>query len=58
MKLPNDPAMLVSVLNTRLRDFYPSLDALCDDMGADRDELIKKCAVIDYKYSDEHNQFI
>ena len=58
MNLPNDPAILVSVLNTKLRDFYPSLDELCDDMEADKDTLIAKCRMIGYEYSDEKNQFI
>ncbi len=58
MNLPNDPAMLVSVLNTKLRDFYASLDALCDDLQADKAELEKKCGTIGYEYSIEHNRFI
>ena len=58
MNLPNDPAMLVSVLNTKLRDFYPSLDSLCDDLQADKAELIKKCSLIGYEYNSERNQFV
>ncbi|MGM9935949.1 MAG: DUF4250 domain-containing protein [Candidatus Ornithomonoglobus sp.] len=58
MNLPNDPAMLLSVLNTKLRDFYPSLDALCEDLQADKAELEKKCSVIGYEYNKERNQFI
>ena len=58
MNLPNDPAMLVSVLNTKLRDFYPSLDALCDDMEADKETLISKCRMIGYEYKAERNQFV
>lgn len=58
MNLPNDPAMLVSVLNTKLRDFYPSLDSLCDDLQSDKTELIKKCSLIGYEYNSERNQFI
>ena len=58
MDLPKDPAILVSVLNTRLRDFYPSLDSLCDDLEADKTELISRCGMIGYKYSAERNQFI
>ena len=50
--------MLVSVLNTKLRDFYSSLDELCDDLQADKNELISKCAVIGYEYSMSKNQFI
>ena len=58
MDLPKDPAILVSVLNTKLRDFYPSLDALCDDLEADKSELISRCSVIGYEYSAGRNQFI
>ena len=58
MTLPNDPAMLLSVLNMKLRDFYPTLDALCDDLEADKYELIQKCAMIGYSYSPERNRFI
>ena len=32
MELPKDPVMLLSVVNTKLRDYYTSLDALCEDM--------------------------
>ena len=35
--LPKDPMMLMSVVNTKLRDVYPSLDALCDDLDIDTD---------------------
>lgn len=38
-QLPKDPMMLLSVVNTKLRDFYPSLDALCEDMEVDRQEI-------------------
>ena len=30
--LPQDPNILLSYINTKLRDQYPSLDALCDDL--------------------------
>lgn len=58
MNLPNDPIILLSVLNTKLRDFYPSLDALCDDLEADKSTLIQKCRSAGYEYSEERNQFI
>lgn len=48
--LPNDPHLLVSVVNTKLRDFYDSLDALCDDMGVDQDQLVLKLLGADYTY--------
>ena len=31
MELPKDPMMLFSFINMKLRDYYPSLDALCAD---------------------------
>ena len=36
MNLPNDPLLLMSVVNTKLRDYYADLDALCDDLNVDR----------------------
>lgn len=38
--LPKDPFILFSVINTKLRDFYPSLDALCADLQVDRAALV------------------
>ncbi len=56
--LPKDPHMLASFLNLKLRDFYPSLDALCDDLGVDKDEIVKKLEAEEYAYDPERNQFI
>ena len=58
MALPSDPIMLLSVVNLKLRDFYPSLDALCDDMDADRDDLCKALSAVGYAYDAARNQFI
>lgn len=58
MELPNDPAILLSVINTKLRDFYPSLDALCDDLEADKSEVSEKCRTLGYEYDPERNQFV
>lgn len=58
MQIPNDPAMLLSVINTLLRDKYSSLNALCEDMNISREEIEKKLALIDYSYSAEQNAFI
>lgn len=58
MNIPNDPAILVSFLNTKLRDFYSSLDSLCEDLQADKEALIAKCGTVGYSYSPERNQFI
>lgn len=56
--LPNDPIILLSVLNTKLRDFYSSLDELCDDLEIDKSELENKLATAGYQYKKERNQFI
>ena len=56
--LPKDPMILLSVVNTKLRDFYPSLDALCDDLQVDAGELIRSLAAIGCAYSAQRNQFI
>ena len=56
--LPKDPVMLLSFLNLKLRDFYPSLDVLCDDLDLDKGEIEAKLAAIDYHYDGERNQFI
>ena len=55
MDLPQDPMMLFSVVNMKLRDFYPSLDALCEDLNVDKQELIDKLAAFGFEYSEEHN---
>ena len=56
--LPGDPVMLLSVVNTKLRDFYPSLDAMCEEMGLDQKELTDKLEMIDYEYDVQKNQFV
>lgn len=58
LNLPKDPVMLLSVINTKLRDRYASLDALCDDMGADRSEISERLRMIDYVYDAGRNQFV
>ncbi len=56
--MPKDPVMLLSYVNLKLRDFYTNLDALCEDLDADRDEIVEKLAGIDYHYDEEKNQFV
>ncbi len=56
--LPNDPVMLLSFINLKLRDYYDSLDALCDDLDADRKAIEDKLSSIDYHYDKEKNQFV
>ena len=42
--IPNDPMMLMSFINMKLRDFYPSLEALCEDLDINMQELVDKLA--------------
>ena len=50
MKLPEDPMMLYSFINMKLRDFYPSLDALCEDMNVERE-------TVGFEYNPARNRF-
>ena len=56
--LPKDPVMLLSVVNTNLRDYYSSLDDFCHAKDADKEEIIKVLEKINYKYDSERNQFV
>jgi hypothetical protein len=57
MDLPTDPAMLYSVVNMKLRDYYPSLDALCQDMDVDRSELERRLGDAGFEYDTTNNKF-
>lgn len=56
--IPNDPVMLLSFVNMKLRDKYASLEAMCEDLDILSSEVIEKLAKIDYHYDVEKNQFI
>ena len=56
--LPRDPVMLLSVVNTKLRDYYSTLDVLCEDMQVDKQELSGKLEMIDYTYDAGSHQFV
>jgi len=58
MALPSDPIMLLSVVNLKLRDFYPSLDALCEDLDADKTALCAALSAAGYTYDAQRNQFV
>lgn len=55
--LPKDPMMLLSFINMKLRDFYPSLDSLCEDLNIDRAELESSLKAAGFEYSPENNRF-
>ena len=56
--LPKDPMLLLSVVNTKLRDYYHNLDALCDDMNVEKEEIVNTLKTIDYEYDESLNQFV
>ena len=58
MNLPKDPVMLLSVVNTQLRDHYPTLDELASVYMVEKQDLIDHLASINYTYDADQNQFI
>lgn len=56
--VPSDPVMLLSFLNLKLRDFYSSLEVLCEDLELDQTAIEEKLAGIDYHYDEGKNQFV
>lgn len=54
----NDPNLLLSIINTKLRDFYKNLDDLCEDLDYDKDEIIEILKTINYYYDLKENKFI
>ena len=58
MTLPKDPVMLLSLINTKLRDYNSSLDDLCKEYNLEKEYITEKLSMIDYHYNEERNQFI
>lgn len=58
MNLPNDPAILLSYINTMLRDNYESLDDLCKSLDVTQQSIEDKLALIGYVYNKEKNRFM
>ena len=58
MTLPKDPVMLLSLINTKLRDYNSSLDDFCKEYNFDKEYITEKLSMIDYHYNEERNQFI
>lgn len=57
MELPKDPAILLSFINTMLRDKNIGLDELCSEYCVEKADIIKKLNAIGYDYSEEFNRF-
>ena len=58
MGVPMDPVILLSYINTQLRDKYSNLDELCADLGVNKGELVEKLAGVDYRYDERSNRFV
>ena len=56
--IPQDPVMLLSFMNLKLRDYYGSLEMLCDDLDVGRTDVEEKLKSIGYSYDSDRNQFI
>lgn len=58
MSLPKDPVMLLSAVNTKLRDYYPNLEELAKAEDITVEELENKLKAINYVYDENRNQFV
>ena len=58
MELPTDTMMLYSLINMKLRDFYPSLDALCSDLNVSKEEIVNHLKAAGFEYNQELNKFL
>ena len=57
-ELPKDPTLPLSVVNTRIRDYYGTLDALCEDLHVEKQMMIDTLKGIDYEYDESRHQFV
>ena len=57
MNIPNNPEMLLSFVNMKLRDEYQTLEDLCEDLDIDINELCQKLHSAGYEYSPDAKQF-
>lgn len=55
--LTMDPYILLSICNMKLRNFYPSLESLCEDLDLEERVLCEKLTDIGYQYNSETNRF-
>ncbi|MGO5076261.1 DUF4250 domain-containing protein [Oscillospiraceae bacterium LCP25S3_E3] len=58
MSIPQEPVILLSYINTQLRDFYPSLEELAKSLDVSEQEIKDKLATINYIYDGGKNQFV
>ena len=56
--IPKDPVMLLSFVNLKLRDYYSSLAAMCEDLDVDETQITETLSGINYAYDADRNQFV
>jgi len=56
-EMPNDPIILLGIINMKLRDFYPNMDILCDDLELDFGEIDTILSEADFRYDAKTNQY-
>ena len=57
MFMPEDDFLLLSIVNTKLRDCYSSLSELCEEEGLDEEEIISRLKKIGFSYDSTQNSF-
>ena len=57
MQLPKDPIILLSYINTQLRDNYASFEEFCTTNNCSSEDIIRSLDAIDYHYDADTNQF-
>ncbi len=55
--IPDDPVMLLSFVNTQLRDHFSTLSEFCRAYDVEEETLREKLLGIDYRYDAQRNQF-
>ncbi|WP_295748916.1 DUF4250 domain-containing protein [uncultured Oscillibacter sp.] len=56
--IPKDPVILLSFVNTKLRDEFSSLAELCAALDADEAVVREALAALNYQYDAGRNQFV
>ena len=54
---PKNPIMIMSWENMKLRDFYPSLENLCEDLEIPVEDLVSRLSDAGFEYNRELNKF-
>lgn len=56
--LPKEPAMLLSFINTELRDNFSDLTEFCAAHNVDINDVVGRLRAINYTYNVQTNQFV